>query len=107
MGRRPKYPELTDEVLDRVQKVIYHKLKGDIESELISIIKENVAEFVGSLLDYPLTVRQTAKITGRSEDNIYKMCKRGRIPFTKIGSQIHINLRDVNSVLILVNKDEE
>ncbi len=107
MGRRPKYPELTDEVLERVQKAIYHKLKGDIESELISIIKENVAEFVGSLLDYPLTVRQTAKITGRSEDNIYKMCKRGRIPFTKIGSQIHINLRDVNSVLILVNKDEE
>ena len=107
MGRRPKYPKLTDEVLDRVQTAIYQKLKSDIETELASTIKGNVAECVGSLLDYPLTVRQAAKLTGRSENNIYKMCKRGRIPYTKVGSQIHINLRDVNSVLILVNKDEE
>ena len=107
MGRRPKYPELTDEMLERVQNAIYLKLKGDIKSELVSIIKENVAEFVGSLLDYPLTVKQTAKLTGRSEDNIYKMCRRGRIPYTKIGTQIHINLRDINSVLILVNNDVE
>ena len=107
MGRRPKYPELTVEVLERVEEAIYLKLKGVIESELVVIIKENVAEFVGSLLDYPLTVRQVARLTGRSVANIYKMCKRGRIPYTKIGSQIHINLRDLNSVLILVNKDEE
>jgi len=107
MGRRPKYPELTEEVLERVENAIYLKLKGEINSELILIIKENVAEVVGSLLDYPLTVRQTAKLTGRTEENIYKMCKRGRIPYTKIGSQIHINLRDLNSVLIQVNKDKE
>ena len=107
MGRRPKYPELTEEVLERVENAIYLKLKGEINSELVLIIKENVAEVVGSLLDYPLTVRQTAKLTGRTEENIYKMCKRGRIPYTKIGSQIHINLRDLNSVLIQVNKDKE
>lgn len=107
MGRKPKYPELTEEVLERVQNAIYLKLKGDIKSEIVLIIKENVAEYVGSLLDFPLTVRQTAQLTGRTEENIYKMCKRGRIPYTKIGSQIHINLRDINSVLILVNKDKE
>ena len=107
MGRRPKYPELTEEVLERVENAIYLKLKGEINSELVLIIKENVAEVVGSLLDYPLTVRQTAKLTGRTEENIYKMCKRGRIPYTKTGSQIHINLRDLNSVLIQVNKGEE
>ena len=95
--------ELSDEVLIKLRKTIFEDLKQDLEKRLSDIIKGSVADCVGSIFEFPLTVRQVAKLTGRTEDNVYKMCQRGVIPYTKVGSQIHINLKEIKSALILVN----
>ena len=102
MGRKRKYSELTEEVLNLLRTAIVNDMKEEVMNELSSSIKGLIRDYIGSILDFPLTVRQAAHLTGRTEDNIYKMCQRGIIPFTKVGAQIHINIRDINSALILV-----
>ena len=106
MDRKHNSMELSDEVIIKLRETIYEDLKQDIENRLSDIIRGSVADFVGSILQFPLTVRQVAKLTGRTEENIYKMCQRGIIPYSKVGSQIHINLKEIKSALILVNDVE-
>lgn len=106
MGRKRKYSELTDEVLMLLRTAIVKDMKEEVMAELAEAIKGLVRDYIGSILDFPLTVRQAAQLTGRSEENIYKMCQRGTIPFTKTGAQIHINLKDINSALILVQNSD-
>jgi len=84
------------------------EIKDEIHEELVDLISETmkgligpaVSERIGALLEYPLTVRQMASLAGRSEACIYKMCQRGQIPFSKVGSKIYINLKDVNGQLL-------
>lgn len=102
MDRKFNSMELSDEVLLQLRESLFKDLKQDLDKRMSDIIKGSVADFVGSILEFPLTVKQVAKLTGRSEDNIYKMCQRGVIPYTKVGGQIHINLREIKSALILV-----
>lgn len=94
---------ISNEMLQKIRNTFYEILKSDLEAFVI----EEVAKQVGLLLDFPLTIRQVATLTGRKEDNIYKMCQRNKIPYTKNGAQIHINLRDINSSLICVQKKDQ
>ncbi len=87
-----------EEVVEEIEDIITEKLKV--------LIGPAVAESLGSILDFPLTVKQMASLTGRTEANIYKMCQRNQIPYTKVGSQIHINLRDVNDQLLCLKRTE-
>ncbi len=95
---------LTDAQLDDIRDRLCAKMQASLEDVLRPIICEIVHAEIGELLDFPLTVHQVAKLTNRSEENIYKMCQRGKIPYSKVGSQIHINLRDINSSLIIARK---
>ena len=101
MERKRKYIVLSDEALNILRETIISEMKEEVMSEITSSLKSFVSDFVGSILDFPLTVRQTAQLTGRSVENIYKMCQRGTIPYTKRGGQLHINLKDISSRLIL------
>lgn len=98
---------LTDEQIEDIRDRICSKMQESLSDVLRPIVSEIVHEEIGELLDFPLTVHQVAKLTNRSEENIYKMCQRGKIPFTKIGTQIHVNLRDINSSLILARKPSQ
>lgn len=93
--RRILKMQIKDEVIDEMEDIIAESLK--------KLIGPAVAESLGSILDFPLTVKQMASLTGRTEANIYKMCQRKQIPFTKVGSQIHINLKDVSIQLLDVH----
>ena len=94
-------------------KILKIQIKEELKCELGDIIYKKlqeligpaVAENIGTYLDFPLTVKQLAKLTGRTEANIYKMCQRKQIPYTKVGSQIHINLKDVNAQLLNVKSE--
>lgn len=86
--------QIKEELKDELGDIVYDKLQ--------ELIGPAVAEHLGNYLDFPLTVRQMAKLTGRTEANIYKMCQRDQIPYTKVGTQIHINLKDVNAQLLSV-----
>lgn len=96
--RRILKEQVKDEVVEELEDMISEKLK--------ELIGPAVAESLGSILDFPLTVKQMASLTGRTETNIYKMCQRKQIPYTKVGSQIHINLRDVNDQLLCLKRTE-
>ena len=90
--------QIKDEVIEEMDDIIAERLR--------SLVGPAVAESLGSILDFPLTVKQLAKLTGRTESNIYKMCQRGQIPYTKAGTQIHINLKDVNMHLLEIHNPE-
>lgn len=82
---------ISNELLHKIREAFFSELKNDLQ---VFVIGE-IAKQIGVLLDFPLTIRQVATLTGRNEQNIYKMCQRNKIPYTKTGSQIHINLRDI------------
>ena len=84
--------QIKEEVIEEMDDIIAEKVQ--------SILGQAVAQKLGTILDFPLTVSQLAALTGRSKANIYKMCQRKQIPFTKSGTQIHINLKDVNYQLL-------
>lgn len=101
MKETSKTIELSEEKLKMMRMSLYVDLKKALLKDLNDTIKGSVSDYIGAMLDFPLTIRQTAKLTGRSEQNIYKMCYRGAIPYTKKGGQIHINMKDISSALIL------
>lgn len=98
--------------IETERQILKLQLKEEMKNELGEIIAEKleeligpaVADWLGNILDFPLTVKQLAKMTGRTESNIYKMCQRAQIPFTKSGKHIHINLRDVNDQLLCLKQ---
>ena len=57
---------ISNEMLQKIRNTFYEILKSDLEAFVI----EEVAKQVGLLLDFPLTIRQVATLTGRKEDNI-------------------------------------
>lgn len=96
--RRILKMQIKDEIIEEMDDIISERLKD--------LVGPAVADTLGNILDFPLTVRQMASLTGRTEANIYKMCQRNQIPYTKIGSQIHINLKDVNNQLLGLHRSE-
>lgn len=103
MDNTNKNIELPMETLREMRKVLYGDLRRSLLKDLDDKIKGSVSNYVGSMLEFPLTIKQTAKLTGRTEQCIYKMCQRGVIPYTKIGGQVHINMKDISSALILTD----
>jgi len=103
MDNTNKNIELPMETLREMRRVLYGDLRRSLLKDLDDKIKGSVSDYVGSMLEFPLTIRQTAKLTGRTEQCIYKMCQRGVIPYTKIGGQVHINMKDISSALILTD----
>ena len=101
MDNTNKNIELPMETLREMRRVLYGDLRRSLLKDLDDKIKGSVSNYVGSMLEFPLTIKQTAKLTGRSEQCIYKMCQRGIIPYTKRGGQVHINMKDISSALIL------
>ena len=88
--------QIKEEMMDEMEDIISDRVK--------QMIGPAVAESLGAILDFPLTVKQFASLSGRTESNIYKMCQRGQLPYTKVGSQIHINLKDVNYYLLCLHR---
>lgn len=96
--RRILKMQVKEEVIEEVEGIISEKVK--------ELIGPAVADTLGTILDFPLTVKQLASMTGRTQANIYKMCQRGQIPYTKVGTQIHINIKDVNDQLLCLKRCE-
>jgi len=107
MDNTNKNIELPMETLREMRRVLYGDLRRSLLKDLDDKIKGSVSNYVGSMLEFPLTIKQTAKLTGRSEQCIYKMCQRGVIPYTKRGGQVHINMKDISSALILGEETTE
>ena len=103
MDNTNKNIELPMETLREMRRVLYGDLRRSLLKDLDDKIKGSVSNYVGSMLEFPLTIKQTAKLTGRTEQCIYKMCQRGVIPYTKIGGQVHINMKDISSALVLTD----
>jgi excisionase family DNA binding protein len=107
MDNTNKNIELPMETLREMRRVLYGDLRRSLLKDLDDKIKGSVSNYVGSMLEFPLTIKQTAKLTGRSDKCIYKMCQRGVIPYTKRGGQVHINMKDISSALILGEETTE
>ena len=98
---------LSDEKLEEIRKSLFVDLRRTLLKDINDKIKGSVSDYIGTMLDFPLTIRQAARLMGRSEPNIYKMCQRGVIPYTKKGGQIHVNMKDISSALILGEETTE
>ena len=93
--RQLLFIELREALIDELSELIEDKIKETVGPA--------VAHRLGEILDFPLTVRQTARLTGRSVETVYKMCQRNQLPHTKVGSHIHINLKDISKQLLSLN----
>ena len=60
------------QIKDEIKDEMTEELKEMISDRLQELIGPAVAEHLGSILDFPLTVKQLASLTGRTEANIYK-----------------------------------
>ena len=99
--------ELTDETLEQLRIAIREEVKEDLNKELPCIIKPIALKLIGTLLDFPLTVKQVSILTKRKIKTVYKMCDRKQIPFCKVGKTVYINIRDINRELILEDDQDE
>ena len=99
--------ELTDETLEQLRVAIREEVKKDLNKELPCIIKSMSFKIIGTLLNFPLTVKQVSILTNRKIKTVYKMCDRKQIPFSKVGKTIYINIRDINRELILEDDQDE
>ena len=73
--------------------------QANFEEYLEDKILEILSRHLGKILNFPLSVKQVAELTGKTEHNIYKMCERGILPHTKVGRSTFINLRHLSGVL--------
>ena len=87
--------KLNDEIREFINKEL-QKGFDEIDGKIAVI----AAEVVASTLDAPLSIKQVAKITGRSEQCIYKFCQKGIISFEKVSGRVSVNLRSVNENLL-------
>lgn len=92
------FQQTKEEMLDDIRR----EMRAYIKYTLQDLTLAKVARQLGDVINFPLTVHQVAQLTGRTEQNIYKMLQRCQIPYTKLGNVIHINLRDINNILIQV-----
>ena len=99
--------ELTDETLEQLRVAIREEVKKDLNKELPCIIKSMAFKIIGTLLNFPLTVKQVSILTKRKIKTVHKMCDSKQIPFSKVGKTIYINIRDINRELILEDDQDE
>lgn len=94
------------------RRILKAQIKEEIKAEMKDYIDEFISgrvnavvgpvivEMLGKFMDFPLNIRQLAALMGRTEDNVYKMCQRYKIPYTKTRGVIHVNLKDINRQLL-------
>ena len=98
---------ISDERLEEIRKSLFVDLRKTLIKDINDKIKGSVSDYIGAMLDFPLTIRQAARLMGHSESNVYKMCQRGIIPYTKKGGKVHVNIKDISSALILGEETTE
>lgn len=114
-----KFAELREEVIEYINEqfteaskqqmaeFIDNRIARMTEEKMKMILPQAVATIeskISHVLNLPLSVKQVALLTGRSEASIYKMCQRKQIPYIKNGGVVHIYLRDVNDMLLFLKK---
>ena len=100
-GKSKSTRELEQEILKmQIKSEMIEEMDDIINDKLKDMIGPAVAESIGKIHNFPLTVKQFSSLTGWKDSKIYKMCQRGQIPHTKEGSKIYINLKDVNYQLL-------
>ncbi len=91
--------QMAEFIEKKVSKAADEKMKL-LMPQAIATIEAKISH----VLNLPLSVKQVALLTGRTEASIYKMCQRKQIPFVKNGGVVHIYLRDVNDMLLFLQK---
>lgn len=91
---------LKEEIKEELIEEWKDEVKDVVKDSLDKLVGPIVAEKLGNLFDFPLTVNQLATLSGRKKNTIYKMCERNQIPYTRVGKFIHINIKDVNHHLL-------
>lgn len=91
--------QMSEFIERKISKVADEKMKL-LMPQAIATIEAKISH----VLNLPLSVKQVALLTGRTEASIYKMCQRKQIPFVKNGEVVHIYLRDVNDMLLFLQK---
>lgn len=86
---------LTEYIDKRILKITDEKLV-QMKPRIIAAVESDL----GYVLSLPLSVKQVALLTGRTEACIYKMCQRGKLPYVKNGDVVNIYLRDINNMLL-------
>ncbi len=94
--------------------ILKSEIKEELKDELLDMIHDKVKELVGpavavslgQVLEFPLTIKQTAQLMGRTEESIYKMCQRDKIPFTKNGKKVYINIKDISKQLLSIHASD-
>ncbi|MBQ0157803.1 MAG: helix-turn-helix domain-containing protein [Bacteroidales bacterium] len=89
--------QMAEFIEKKVSKAADEKMKL-LMPQAIATIEAKISH----VLNLPLSVKQVALLTGRTEASIYKMCQRKQIPFVKNGGVVHIYLRDVNDMLLFL-----
>ena len=114
-----KFVELREEVIEYINEQFTEATKQQMadfidkrvarmtDEKLKTLMPHTVATIeakISHILNLPLSVKQVALLTGRTEASIYKMCQRKQIPYIKNGGVVHIYLRDVNDMLLFLQK---
>ena len=102
---RKKMPLLDKHVEQELEELFFsrwiEKASVVLEEKCDSIVEEKMRQF----FERKISVKEAARITGRSEHAIRKMCERGKLPFTKEGNAVLIRFDDIRSVLLHVEDE--
>lgn len=108
---RVRMANKSKQTIEIEQALLKLQLKDEIMDELDDVIRDRIKEIagptvlmiIGDILDFPLSVLQIAKLMGKTESGVYKMCQRGKLPHKRVGSKIYINLKDINQQLLEIH----
>jgi excisionase family DNA binding protein len=99
---------LDEELVAYVRGLIYDKMKEDMTNYIHREIDIAVAKKYEQMVNYPLSVKEVARMIGKSEQAVYKMIQRDQLPYTKVGKMVFISLRDLQKPLsIKRDKDDD
>lgn len=107
----PKKTGMTKELMllrlkEEFKDIIQIEINKAVDDRIDKVLPMAIQKGITSMINFPLSVRQVAELTGHTEACIYKRIQRGQMPYSKVGGIVYININDVNDMLLSLDHKE-
>ena len=70
---------ISDERLEEIRKSLFVDLRKTLLKDINDKIKGSVSDYIGAMLDFPLTIRQAASMCGMAKSTFYDKATRNHV----------------------------